>query len=340
MAKLGIEAHLYVHVYVTLTTPTNNDIQLTFDVYTQLTGTSNMKKSNQNNQNNRHHHPAPSSTPSSPYWLVNQRCLALWKDGYIYPAKIIYTTKKRAYVEFEADNVFHKVGYDSLESLSSSECDSSSQDDTSKKKKSRKNKYNNRNQRKTVKRVRNQKTRTDNSDEHRDGSGSGIVDDGHTAAVENRSKTPSEDENEPRYEQHNGEDEVVGRKTKGRKQRGQRRQEEAFRHTHNESKRTKETGSGVSKAHRAGADGVDGTENTRELYFGDDLDTAKDIQTGLRPDNEFRSLRAVTTGIHKRTIKSECQYNGCPSYRLRFTVEPTGTSRAIGFACALFVVLC
>ena len=38
---------MYVHEYVPLTTSTNNDIQITFDVYTQLTGTSNIKKSNQ-----------------------------------------------------------------------------------------------------------------------------------------------------------------------------------------------------------------------------------------------------------------------------------------------------
>ena len=176
MAKLGIEAHLYVHVYVTLTTPTNNDIQLTFDVYTQLTGISNMQKSSQNNQNNRHHHPAPSSTPSSPFWLVNQRCLALWKDGYMYPAKIVYTTKKQAYVEFEADEEFHKVGYDCLESLSSSECDSSSQEDSSKQKTSRKDKHNSRNPRKRVRRVGIPKTRTDKTDAHGDGSGSGDVD--------------------------------------------------------------------------------------------------------------------------------------------------------------------
>ena len=276
-----------------------------------------------------------------------------------YPAKIIYTTKKHAYVEFDADSVLHKLGYDDLEfvsstdleSVSSTESDCPSQSDTSKKRKSRRNRNNRRNKNK---KTGNQKPRTDNTDKHRDGNDNDASENKGTSTPQSESKetggrkndrrhgvgegslnTPIEEENQPDADYSDGEHENSGcnRKTKGRKRSAQGRKANLFRHTYTETHATR-AGSTASN----GDEGRAGAESERELYFGDDLDAAKDIQTGLRPGNEFRSLRTLTTGINKTTIKSECQYSGCPAYRLRFTVEPEGTSRAIGFACAVFVV--
>ena len=129
--------------------------------------------------------------------------------------------------------------------------------------------------------------------------------------------------------------EVVSAKPKEEKDVVKEEKKHRLRRTHHGRTCTAQPGPRASKAHRSGDEDGEDAETKRELYFGDDLDTAKDIQTGLRPGNEFRSLRTVTSGIHKKTIKSECQYNGCPSYRLRFAVEPTGTSRATGFACVV-----
>jgi hypothetical protein len=61
----------------------------------------------------------------------------------------------------------------------------------------------------------------------------------------------------------------------------------------------------------------------RLVYFGGSNSDCQDAQTGLRPDYEFLSIRTRSFGTQRNALRLDCQYLGCPCYRL-VTTEQAG----------------